>query len=92
MTTAASDLPTIPGTNPDRIVLDSFRTAIARRLADKLGIDANKAYEGIDYGKKGEDFTVALPRFRLSESVAELAARVINNVSSESCSFIFRAQ
>jgi len=83
MTTAAS-LPTIPGTNPDRIVYDSFRTAIARRLADKLGIDINKAYEGVDYGKKGEDFTVALPRFRLSGSVTDLAARVINDVSCSS--------
>lgn len=38
-----------------------------------------KAYDGVDYGKKGEDFTVALPRFRLPGKVDEVAAKVIEN-------------
>lgn len=77
-------LPIIPGTEPDRCVFDSFRTAIAKRLSDTLGLPIEKAYEGVDYGKKGVDFTVALPRFRLPGKVDELAGKVLADVS-DSC-------
>jgi hypothetical protein len=40
-----------------------------------------QAYSGVDYGKKGVDFTVALPRFRLPGKIDELANKVISKVS-----------
>ncbi|EAU86095.1 arginyl-tRNA synthetase [Coprinopsis cinerea okayama7 len=71
-------LPVIPETNPSACVLDSFRTAIAQLLSESLGLPIEKAYDGVDYGKKGEDFTVALPRFRLPGKVDEIAKKVID--------------
>ena len=75
-------LPHVKGTEPERCVLDSFRTAIAKRVADALPpLTIEQAYAGVDYGKKGVDFTVALPRFRLPGKVDELAKKVIEQVS-----------
>lgn len=75
-------LPQVPGTDPSRCALELFRTAVAKKLVDafpdKLSLD--QAYAGVDYGKKGEDFTVALPRFRLGGKVDELAAQVTSKV------------
>ena len=68
-------------TNSSRAVLNTFRTAIAKRLSDALPLTPEQAFAGVDYGKKGEDFTVALPRFRLSGKVVDLAAKVIESVS-----------
>ncbi|KAJ7576785.1 hypothetical protein C8J56DRAFT_971563 [Mycena floridula] len=65
--------------DPSRCVLDLFRTAIAQRVSDALPpLTFDQAYSGVDYGKKGEDFTVALPRFRLPGKIDELAAKVIS--------------
>lgn len=75
-------LPHVPGTDPERCVLDAFRTAIAQRVADALPpLTVEQVYTGVDYGKKGVDFTVALPRFRLPGKVDELAAKVLSKVS-----------
>ncbi|KAF5340334.1 hypothetical protein D9611_007945 [Ephemerocybe angulata] len=71
-------LPKVLETDPSACVLDSFRIAIAQLLSDALGLDLEKAYNGVDYGKKGEDFTVALPRFRLPGKVNEVAQKVID--------------
>ena len=74
-------LPEVPGTDPTRCVLDSFRIAIAKTVADALEpLTIEQVYQGVDYGKKGEDFTVALPRFRLPGKVDELAKKVIEKV------------
>ena len=79
-----SDLPPLPevsGTDPTRCVLDSFRIAIAKTVADGLdSLTVEQVYQGVDYGKKGEDFTVALPRFRLPGKVDELAKKVLDKV------------
>ena len=76
-------LPAVPGTEPDRCVLDSFRTAIAQIVADALPpLTVEQVYAGVDYGKKGVDFTVALPRFRLPGKVDEHAKKVLEKVSS----------
>ncbi|KAF8878990.1 hypothetical protein CPB84DRAFT_1852228 [Gymnopilus junonius] len=72
-----SQLPILPDTNPSRAVLDSFRISIAKRLSETLPLTLEQAFAGVDYGKKGEDFTVALPRFRLPGKVAEIAATVL---------------
>jgi hypothetical protein len=73
-------LPVVPETNPRACVFDSFRIAIAQLLSETLGLDVDKAYAGVDYGKKGEDFTVALPRFRLPGKVEDNAKIVTENV------------
>jgi arginyl-tRNA synthetase len=75
-------LPHVPGTDPARCALDLFRTAIAARLAGAFpALSLEQAYAGVDYGKKGEDFTVALPRFRLPGKVDALARTVTDAVS-----------
>lgn len=71
-------LPSVPDTEPSRCVLDAFRIAIANLVADALPpLTVEKVYSGVDYGKKGVDFTIALPRFRLPGKVDELAGKVL---------------
>ncbi|KAH7890667.1 hypothetical protein F5I97DRAFT_1923166 [Phlebopus sp. FC_14] len=78
MPSALPSLPHVPGTDPSSCVLDAFRTAIAKRISDALPpLTLEQAYSGVDYGKKGVDFTVALPRFRLPGKPDELARKVL---------------
>ena len=51
-------------TDPSSCVLDAYRTAVAIRLSETLPVTLRKAYDGVDYGKRGEDFTVVLPIFQ----------------------------
>jgi arginyl-tRNA synthetase len=74
-------MPVIPDTDPSRAILDSFRISIAKRLSETLPLTLEQALAGVDYGKKGQDFTVTLPRFGLPEKVMQLAAKVIEGVS-----------
>ena len=75
-------LPHIPGTEPERCILDSFRTAIAKLVSEALPpLTVEQVYTGVDYGKKGVDFTIALPRFRLPGKVDEHAKKVLDKVS-----------
>lgn len=77
----STSLPHVPGTDPSRCVLDTFRTSIAKIISDTFPtLSIEQAYSGVDYGKKGVDFTVALPRFRLPGKVDELANKVKENV------------
>ncbi|PCH35182.1 arginyl-tRNA synthetase [Wolfiporia cocos MD-104 SS10] len=77
-------IPSIPGTDPERCVLDAFRAAIAQRVADALPpLTTEQVYQGVDYGKKGVDFTIALPRFRLPGKVDELAAKVLGKFQKD---------
>ncbi|KAI0346648.1 arginyl-tRNA synthetase [Trametopsis cervina] len=77
-------LPKVEGTEPDRSVLDLFRIAIAKRVADALPpLTVEQVYSGVDYGKKGVDFTVALPRFRLPGKVDELAKKVLSGFEAD---------
>lgn len=76
-------LPTVRGTDPERCILDAFRIAIAKTVADALPpLTVEQVYQGVDYGKKGVDFTIALPRFRLPGKVDEHAKKVIEQVSA----------
>ncbi|KAG9311305.1 hypothetical protein JVU11DRAFT_8393 [Chiua virens] len=60
--------------------MDAFRVAIAKRISDRLPqLSVEQAYSGVDYGKKGVDFTVALPRFRLPGKPDELAKSVLED-------------
>ena len=74
-------LPDVPGADPSRAVLDAFKVSIAKRVADALPpLTVEQVYQGVDYGKKGVDFTIALPRFRLPGKVDVLAKTVIDQV------------
>ncbi|KAN0061642.1 arginyl-tRNA synthetase [Thecaphora frezii] len=70
-------LPQVAGTDPKRAPLDSFKIAIAQNIHQVLGVDVEKAIEGVGPGKFG-DFTVAIPRFRLPGKPNELAEKVVN--------------
>ncbi|KAA1475019.1 arginyl-tRNA synthetase [Dentipellis sp. KUC8613] len=77
-------LPPVEGSDPARSVLDSFRISIAKRVADALPpLTVEQVYAGVDFGKKGVDFTIALPRFRLPGKVDELAGKVINSFQAD---------
>ena len=76
-------LPQLPGTEPDKCVLDSFRIAIAKIVSEALPpLTVEQVYSGVDYGKKGVDFTIAIPRFRLPGKVDEHAQKVLSQVST----------
>ncbi|KAJ7650572.1 hypothetical protein FB45DRAFT_888154 [Roridomyces roridus] len=63
--------------DPSTCVLDAFRNSIAQRVAAALPpLTVDQVYSGVDYGKKGVDFTIALPRFKLGKP-EEVAAKVI---------------
>lgn len=67
--------------DPSTCVLDAFRTSIAERVAAALpALTVDQVYSGVDYGKKGADFTIALPRFKLGK-VEDVAAKVLAQVS-----------
>ncbi|KAF8059913.1 hypothetical protein FPV67DRAFT_349524 [Lyophyllum atratum] len=74
----ATTLPQVPETDPSTCVFDSFRTAIAKRVSEALPLTVEQAYSGVDYGKKGVDFTIALPRFKLPGKIDEIAGKVIS--------------
>ncbi|KAF7789715.1 hypothetical protein EIP86_000661 [Pleurotus ostreatoroseus] len=72
-------LPQLPGTEPEKCVLDSFRIAIAKIVSEALPpLTVEQVYSGVDYGKKGVDFTIAIPRFRLPGKVDEHAQKVLS--------------
>ncbi|KAF5310727.1 hypothetical protein D9619_007663 [Psilocybe cf. subviscida] len=78
------NLPTVPDTEPSRAVFDSFRIAIAQKLTTALpSLTLEQAFSGVDYGKKGEDFTVAIPRFRLPGKIPEIADKVISSFTPD---------
>ncbi|KAJ7025947.1 arginyl-tRNA synthetase [Mycena alexandri] len=56
--------------------IDQCRETIAKSVSACLQIDFEAAYAGVDLGKKGLDFTIAIPRFRLQKKPQELAERV----------------
>jgi arginyl-tRNA synthetase len=60
------NLPSVPGAEPERCVLDGFRLAIAQKLHQVFpNLTVEQAYDGVDYSKKDSDFTVAIPRFKM---------------------------
>ncbi|CAL1698971.1 unnamed protein product [Somion occarium] len=81
LTTLLSKLPQVPhvaGTEPERGVLDLFRIAIAQVIVDGIpSLTVEQVYAGVDFGKKGNDFTVALPRFKLKGKPDAFAKQVL---------------
>lgn len=81
------DLPHVAGTEPNRIALDAFRTAIAVQVSKSIGVDVDKVYEGIQVGAKGCDCNVALPRFKLKGDVKVLAQKAAEEVRARAQQF-----
>jgi len=76
-------MPHLHVADSSRAVLDSFKISIAILLSETLSVTLENAFASVDYGKKGENFTVALPRLqvRLSGKV-EVAAKVSEGAST----------
>lgn len=74
-----TSLPSVLGTDPSRFALESYKIAIAQIVGDALGLTVEQVHPGVAWGKKGIDFTVALPRFRLPDKVDDLAKKVIDS-------------
>ncbi|EIM19076.1 arginyl-tRNA synthetase [Wallemia mellicola CBS 633.66] len=72
----STQLPYIQNTEPERSILDSYRTACALELNKTLDLPLEKAFEGVHVGSKNGDFHIALPRFRLPGDVKEHAQKV----------------
>lgn len=79
-TMSFAHLPEVPGTDPKRYALDAFRIAASVHLAKSLAIPLETAFAGVDLGKGKNDFTVAVPRFRLKAKPADLVAKVVEEV------------
>ncbi|KAF7316997.1 DALR-1 domain-containing protein [Mycena chlorophos] len=63
--------------DPSTCALDAFRSSIAQRVSAALSpLTVDQVYSGVDYGKKGVDFTIALPRFKMGKP-DDLAAKVL---------------
>ena len=62
-------------------MLDGFKVSIAKRVANALPpLTVEQVYQGVDYGKKGVDFTIVLPHSRLPGKVDVLAKTVVDQV------------
>ena len=74
-------LPHVAATDPERSVLDLFKVAIAQAIVDGIPtLTVEQVYDGVDFGKKGNDFTVALPRFKLKGKPDAFAKQVLEKV------------
>lgn len=88
MASSLPDLPPVEGTDPSRCVLDAFRISAATRISKSLNIPLTDAFAGVDLGKKGNDFTVAVPRFRLKTKPDELAKKIVSDVSLQTSNIL----
>lgn len=78
----ATTLPKIPNTDPERNPLDAFRISVAASVHKGLPeVTLEKAYEAVDINRKGVDFSVAIPRFRLGGKPDGWAKKVEESVS-----------
>ena len=78
--TTMFDLPQVNGADIASFPLDIFRVAIAVHLSKALNMSLTTAFSGVDLGKKGCDFTVATPKFRLKEKLSDLHAKIQSSV------------
>ncbi len=67
-------MPNIPGVDTKRSPLDNFRLAIAQHISSSLDVNIEAAFAAVGTGKIG-DYTVAVPRFKLSGKPAEISEK-----------------
>lgn len=75
-------LPEIQGVDPTRSVVEAFKIAAAKLVADAWEEDVAKIYPAVEMGKKGADLSVAVVRFKRGKP-ADLEVwtkKVIDNV------------
>ncbi|KAG6841007.1 hypothetical protein C0991_002637, partial [Blastosporella zonata] len=63
--------------------IDSSRLSIANQISRSLGISVESALDGVDFGKKGCDLTVAVPRFRLKEKAPALVQKLVSEFQAD---------
>ncbi len=73
-------LPHIADADVENSPLDVFKIAIAAQVSKILDLPIDIVYGGVDFGKKGADFTIAVPRFRIKAKSAELVTKVAAEV------------
>ncbi|EJD38412.1 Nucleotidylyl transferase [Auricularia subglabra TFB-10046 SS5] len=71
-----ADLPPVPGAEPSRCFHDALRVVIAQRISQVLAVSIEQAYDAVDDGVKGADYSLAIPRLKLQWKADWLAARV----------------
>ncbi|KAG5716419.1 Arginyl-tRNA synthetase, cytoplasmic [Termitomyces sp. T112] len=69
--------------SPPEHFLDHARLSIANQVSLSLGISVQAALDGIDFGKKGCDLTIAVPRFRLKEKPATLVQKLVSEFQAD---------
>lgn len=78
--------PHIEGTNPSRVPLDLFRTAVAVQVNRAIpSLTLEKIFDGVDILKKEGDFSVAMPRFRLGGKPDDWATKVVQSFQPDEC-------
>ncbi|TDL16729.1 arginyl-tRNA synthetase [Rickenella mellea] len=70
-------------TSPElpRAVFDLFKEAVAKHISRSFSISIEVAFAGVDIGKRGHDFTIAVPRFRLKQAPVELVSKAVDEAS-----------
>lgn len=74
---ALPPVPEVAGTEPSASIFDAFRIAAAQVVSEAVDIPIEKAFEGVDIGKKQADLHVAMPRFRLGGKPDQWAEKVV---------------
>jgi arginyl-tRNA synthetase len=71
--------------DPTLCAFDGFRQSIASQLSKIFEVPEDITYPAVDLGKKGVDFTVALPRLRLKGAPKDFAEKFVQAV----CALMF---
>ncbi|KZV91017.1 hypothetical protein EXIGLDRAFT_616203, partial [Exidia glandulosa HHB12029] len=82
-TPSFANLTHVPGTDPTKCIYDAARISVAQRLVKSLGVTIEQAYVAVDYGKKGEDWTVPIPRLRLKGKPDEFVKKVADEFEAD---------
>ncbi|KAL0961209.1 hypothetical protein HGRIS_006177 [Hohenbuehelia grisea] len=65
-----------PVIDPDACILDAFRASVAQSISTILSVPYDAAFSAVDLGKKGVDFTVAVPRLRLKARPQDVTSKI----------------
>lgn len=78
-------LPEIQGVDPTRSVVEAFKIAAAKLVADAWEDDVAKIYPAVEMGKKGADLSIAVVRFKRGKLVdlEVWTKKVIDSVGGE---------
>ncbi|KAL1914901.1 uncharacterized protein VTP21DRAFT_7817 [Calcarisporiella thermophila] len=88
-----SQIPQIPGTDPECNVMDIFRNMLAKQVAELADVTPEKVVECIDFPRQPEhgDLAIAVPRLRLKGNPTQIAKDLVEKfvpndyITSASC-------